>query len=282
MLPLFFTEKYFGVSQDYYGQLKKECEKCDHNGHLMVDDVTYRDCDCTKAFLKNKEYIKVGVPVINFSKGSSKFAEIFKPDCQEKFKKLVKFIRQLNDATTIFIHPKERKDHSTSLLSSLIAINLVDIGVDVGIVKSHELVDTFFNFERNETGWDSLCETKVLIVDGLGQENNRQLSEEESFVTTRFTNFLSLRESLNTITIISGDIVIDDLKGKYCNSLVNYFVLDCLQFEVCVEVKKESAIERLTKSNPDIVSIFATTKVNPSEGENVKPKIVKANRGRKL
>jgi len=282
MLPLFFSEKYFSVLQSYYSQLKKECTLCGNSGHIMVDEITYRDCECTKLFLKNKEYIKVGVPVVNFKNGNLKFSEIFEDKCQENFKLLVKFIRQLNESHNIFIHTKERKDHSTSLLASLIAINLVDVEIDVGIVKSHELIDTFFNFERNETGWDELCETKILIIDGFGQENNRQLSEEESFVATRFLNFLSLRESLNTITIISGDIVLDDLKGKYCNTIMNYLVCDCLKFETVVKKKKENAIDRLGKTNPEIVNIFSNKKVSPSEGENVKPKNNKPNRGRVL
>lgn len=282
MLPLFFAEKYFGVSQDYYNQLKKECKLCEHNGYIMVDTVAYRDCDCTKTFLANKEYIKSGVPVVNFTKGNLKFSEIFETSCQERFKELIKFVRKLTEPTTIFIHSKERKDHSTSLLASLVTINMIDAGFDAGMVKTHELVETFFNFERDESGWDKLCEMKVLVIDGFGQENNKQLADEESFITTRFTNFLNLRESMNTITIFAGDIVLDDLKGKYCDSIVNYFVCDCLKFEAVVNHKKESAYDRLTKTNPEAANIFSKQKVKPSEGENVKPKQTKPNRGRTL
>lgn len=282
MLPLFFAEKYFGVSQDYYNQLKKECKLCEHNGYIMVDSVTYRDCECTKTFLTNKEYIKAGVPVVNFTKGNLKFNEIFETSCQERFKELIKFVRKLTEPTTIFIHSKERKDHSTSLLASLVAINMMNVGFDVGMIKAHEFIETFFNFEQNGSSLDKLCETKVLVIDGFGQENHKQFADEDSFVTTRFTNFLNLRESMNTITIFSGDIVLDDLKGKYCDSIMNYFVCDCLKFEAVVNRKKESAYDRLTKTNPEAANIFSKQKIKPSEGENVKQKYNKPNRGRTL
>jgi len=284
MLPEFFKEKYFGVCQDYYEKLKKECTKCEHLGHIMKDEQTYVDCDCTKAFLKNKEYIKIGVPVVLFNGSNGKFVETFTKECQENVKLLIKMIRQLTEATNIFIHCKERKDYATSFIASLIAVNLIDSEHDVAMIKSHELIDTFFNFERDEKGWDSLVETKFLIVDGFGQENNKQLAEEESFVTTRFMNFLNLRSSMNCITIIVGDLIVDDLKKKYCTSLIEYFVLECLKFEVSIDKKKQTALERLSELNPEFAKLFSDKKVSSSEGESVRPvsKQRIPNRGRTL
>lgn len=281
MLPEFFKEKYFGICQEYYNSLKAECDKCNKEGHILVDENTYRDCECTKTFLKNKEYIKAGVSVFNFAKGSIKFSELFTEDCQERFKQLIKFVRQLKESTNIFIHSKERKDHSTAVLAGLLAVNLIDVGTDTAVVLSSELIDTFFNFDRDERGWDNLCEIKVLIINGFGRENNKQLADEESFVTTRFMNFLNLRESMNNTTIIVGDLILDDLKGKYCDTITKHLVVDCLKFESSVVKKKESAIERLNKTNPEVSKIFSTNKVNPHEGEAVKQK-AKTNRGRTL
>lgn len=285
MLPEFFKEKYFGVCQDYYEKLKHDCKLCDHNGYIMKDETTYKDCECTKEFLKNKEYIKKGVPISLFTNGNGKFVETFSDGCQERFKMLIKMLRQIEIQSNIFIHCKERKDYGTSFLASLIAINLLNKEFDVGMVRSHELIDTFFNFERDEKGWDSLFESKILIIDGFGQENNKQLTDEESFVSTRFMNLLNHRSSMNCITIIAGDLILDDLNKKYSKSLMNFFVLDCLKFETVVTKKKETAMERLSKVNPEYAKIFSTTKVSASEGESVKPKIQSnrpLNRGRSL
>lgn len=272
MLPDFFKEKYFGVCQDYYEKLKQDCKLCNHNGYIMKDETTYKDCKCTIEFLKNKEYIKKGVPVSLFINGNGKFVETFSAGCQERFKVLVKMLRQTEIQSNIFIHCTARKDYGTSFLASLLAINLMDKDLDVGMIKSHELIDTFFNFERDEKGWDSLFECKILIIDGFGQENNKQLLDEESFVSTRLMNLLNHRSSMNCITVISGDLLLEDLKVKYSKSLMEFFVLDCLKFEIDVIKKKENAIEQLKKINPEYAKIFSTNKVSAPEGERVKPK----------
>lgn len=281
MLPELFKEKYFGVCQDYYEKLKKECNKCDHQGHILKDERTYVDCDCTKTFLNNKEYIKIGVPVSIFNLGAGKFTEIFTEDCRNNFKTLIKFIKQLNTPTNIFIHSNEKKDYATNILSSLIAINLLKAEYDVCLVKSYGLFDTFFDFDKESQGIDALIETKFLIIDCFGQENNKQLRDGESFVSTKFLNLLNQRSSMNGVTILAGDIILEDAKKKYCPQIYNYLINDCLKFEASTTKGKENALEQLKQTNPEFADIFSKRKISAVDGEGIKP-VKMNNRGRIL
>jgi len=275
------NKKFYTECQQYYKYLKDICPLCDGSGIHTTDRGTFIDCECTKTFIKNKEYVNAGIPITFLVDDSTDLSKLLTPECFEKFQRLIPFITSNNsilNGVSIFVHNKIKSDHSSQYLANLIAKSLLDCERDTFVINSFEIIDSFFNFKQDSKDLEILMSVDNLIINNFGMENSKHLNDEESFIYSNFIRLLGNRKSKNLTTIICGELTLEEVSKNYAKGLINTLVVDYLKFEVECSEKKKSALKELQDSSPESVDIFSDSKVKIEKTT----KNVVNNRGRTL
>lgn len=262
------TEIYKALALDFYRKVKLSCDKCNNEGIIHTSSQTFIDCDCTKIFLKCKEFIKRGISINYLLGGYKEELSLFNDDDKHRISKLIKYIMKLNDTTpngNICISSNINNSECVSLICNKIGKFLVELEKSVILIKGTDLSKAFCNYETCEELITELSNYKYVIIDSFPLVYNKYFMDKASYSHNQLMMFLTTRQSSGFVTVISFDCKIEKLKDVYSDEFITYIAKNYLHCVVSPLSQKKTPYKKVAENNPELSSVFNDVKIDKEQ-----------------
>jgi len=270
-------DAYRKLSLGFYEKLKSSCDKCNGEGIIKTSPQTFVDCNCTKIFLKYKEFIKSGISINYLIGGYKTESDIFDDENKNRINKLIKYLMRLNQLSlsgSVLVTTSDDNSECTSLISNKITKYLVELEKSAILIKGIDIIRAISNYDFMNEMIEELNKFQYLIIDNFPTDTNKYLTDKSSFSHIQFMQFLSYRLSANLKTIICCDGSVDSISKNYSDEIFAFLYKNYLQCIVTSLKGKQSATLKVIKENPEYAEVFSDIKISSeskSKGINKKP-----------
>jgi len=259
------TEIYRALALEFYSKLKLSCDKCNAGGIIHKTSQTFIDCDCTKIFLKCKEFIKRGISINYLLGGYKEESTLFNDDDKDRIAKLIKYIMKLDQTSTygnICISSTTNNSECVSLICNKIAKFLVELERSVILIKGIDLTRAFCNYETCEELITELSSYKYVIIDAFPLVYNKYFMDKASYSHNQLMMFLTTRQSAGFVTVISFDCNMDKLGDIYSDYITTYIAKNYLHCVISPLSQKKTPYKKVAEINPELNDVFSDLKID--------------------
>lgn len=243
-VPDFYQSLYKKYSHELLNHLVAKCDKCNHQGHIIIENDMFIDCDCVKSFYTLKKYTYCGVNIKHLHRDEAWFEKEFEP---KTFSKLNNIKANLDDALKVnfIIYPASDKHWGASHIGNQVLKYCVDAGKRCAVVSSKHIMDLFFSWDREDMNGclEYLQNIDVLLIDEFGTEYNSKMKDNKSFVANNFNSLVMERKRLDKTTIIASNFHAKNIKETYASEIHSIITNNFVGLEIKSASRKKSEYE---------------------------------------
>lgn len=215
-----------GYPADYLAPVYR-CPICKDTGR--TGDIVKESCECLKKAYQNKLRKKIGLQSGKKESFSTFDLNVFsdeKKDANDISQRdLMKIIKE-DCKQWVELYPNnENRDILISGKSGLgktfllraMAERLIERDVNVLIISAYKMLEILRkNYFENDDSSTELLDVEVLMIDDLGSEPMMQ-----NITIEQLFNLINERQNRNLSTIISTNLTIDEIKGRYTERIAS-------------------------------------------------------------
>lgn len=268
-MDMFSKLEYVKKCNNYYQKLKDECEYCtkENKGIIVGKNGLFRNCECTKIYLKNKKYIESGIPI----KYLDKFEEIeqnMSKNTKSDFTKILQHMDKIIGNCDMILNKCKKTTHGSSSVAMLFAKQLIDNGKRVLVIHITDLIQLFF---ERESGLRKLLQIPVLIIDNFGYEYSKNMKSDD-YMAKMLLSFVQQRFSENKFTIISSSHTLNMMQKKYNPDIISFIEANYITFNVDMKKTFKSANDKISNQLPELKEMLSRSKDTIEKKQKQKPK----------
>jgi hypothetical protein len=244
--PEYYNEKASKSVCDFREKLLSECDKCDHQGYFPNEaEWTYEECECMKRFNRCRKYIEAGIDPRNALVDKSYIIGTFD---KETINRINVYIGEKLHVNMLFM-PRRKTDWGSDIVAKYILRQFCSSS-ECMVVTLRSLISMFFDFddERYYGCSDYLRSVDYLLIESMGQEYNRKMKDDDSFVITSLNAFISERYSKGLTTFISTNFTKDILHKTYSGEFVRILADNFRVFPVSCSCEKTDVFDDIELS----------------------------------
>lgn len=267
--PEYYVKKHRENLVRYRDSLIKNCEECGGKGYIQVDDTMFTDCACSKEFIRYKNLVKNGFPeasVENYKRFKEHYGEYFTKDVL----KAISVYFDKNLKKSVIILKKRDESWGTNIIAEYFFLRLCK-GKKFSCVSASHVNDLFYDFDgKYENCLEYLKYVDVLLVEEFTKFRDK---DGDSYLSNRWSSFLSERMSLGKMNIISTTMRLktfaESMSKEFVFELVRpYFLLlevDTIQSYDAYDGMDDEILENFSRI-PDISEVRKEKRNNKKDG----------------